>query len=115
MDRAHFLHGFLNPKIIAFYGANNKGASLASIQIMNLIKSQYDGKLFPIHLELDSVMGFKAYKSIMEVPEVPDLVVIVLPAEIVPQIFEECGKKGVKRIILISGGFRELVDDRENT
>jgi acetyl-CoA synthetase (ADP-forming) len=115
MDRAHFLHGFLNPKIIAFYGANNKGASLASIQIMNLIKSHYDGKIFPIHLELGSVMGFKAYKSIMEVPEVPDLVVIVLPAEIVPQIFEECGKKGVKRIILISGGFRELVDDRENT
>jgi acyl-CoA synthetase (NDP forming) len=115
MSTNHFLHGFLNPRSVAFYGANNKGASLASIQIMNLIKSRYDGKIFPIHLELDSVMGFKAYKSITEVPEVPDLVVIVLPAEIVPQIFEECGKKGVKRIILISGGFRELIDDRENT
>jgi acetyl-CoA synthetase (ADP-forming) len=115
MNEHHFLHGFLNPKSVAFYGANNKGASLASIQIMNLIKSNYDGKIFPIHLELDSVMGFKAYKNITEVPEIPDLVVIVLPAEIVSQIFEECGKKGVKRIILISGGFRELVGDRENT
>lgn len=54
----------------------NKGGSLASIQIMNLIKSRYDGKIFPIHLELDSVMGFKAYKNISELPEIPDLVVI---------------------------------------
>jgi acetyl-CoA synthetase (ADP-forming) len=60
-------------------------------------------------------MGFKAYKSISDIPEIPDLVVIVLPAKIVPEIFRECGEKGVKRIILISGGFRELIEDRKNT
>ncbi len=114
MSRDHFLHGFLNPKNVAFYGANNKGGSLAAIQIMNLIKSGYDGNIYPIHLKLDSVMGFKAYKSIADIPEIPDLVIVVLPAKIVPQIFKECGKKGVKRIILISGGFRELMDDRKN-
>ncbi|MFW9929895.1 MAG: acetate--CoA ligase family protein, partial [Candidatus Thorarchaeota archaeon] len=107
--------GFLNPKSVAFYGANNKGSSLASIQIMNLIKSKYDGKIYPIHPKLESVMGFKAYKTISEIPEVPDLVVIVLPAKIVPGIFRECGEKGVKKIILISGGFRELVGDRDNS
>ncbi|MFW9937347.1 MAG: acetate--CoA ligase family protein [Candidatus Thorarchaeota archaeon] len=115
MSESHFLHGFLNPKSVAFYGANNKGGSLAAIQIMNLIKSNYDGKIFPIHLNLDSVMGYKAYKSIQDIPEVPDLVIIILSAEIVPNIFRECGEKGVKRIILISGGFRELIGDRENT
>lgn len=114
MSEHHFLHGFLNPKSIVFYGANNKGVSLASIQLMNLIKSHYNGKIYPIHIELDSIMGFKAYKNISQVPEIPDLVVIVLPAKIVPQIFKECGKKGVKRILLISGGFRELIGDREN-
>ncbi|MEJ2293442.1 MAG: CoA-binding protein [Candidatus Lokiarchaeota archaeon] len=115
MSEDHFLHGFLNPKSVAFYGANNKGSSLASIQIMNLIKSKYDGKVYPIHPKLESVMGFKAYESISDLPEVPDLVVIVLPAKIVPGIFRECGEKGVKKIILISGGFRELVEDRDNT
>jgi acetyl-CoA synthetase (ADP-forming) len=115
MSEDHFLHGFLNPKSVAFYGANNKGGSLASIQIMNLIKSEYDGKIYPIHPKLGSVMGFKTYKSIADLPEVPDLVIIVLPAEIVPGIFRECGEKGVKKIILISGGFRELIGDRENT
>ncbi|MHA1932044.1 MAG: acetate--CoA ligase family protein [Promethearchaeota archaeon] len=115
MREAHFLHGFLNPKSVAFYGANNKGNSLAAIQIMNLIKSEYDGTIYPIHLKLDSVMGFKAYKSILDLPQIPDLVVIVLAAKIVPQIFKECGEKGVKRIILISGGFRELIGDYKNS
>lgn len=115
MSINHFLHGFLNPRSVAFYGANNKGNSLAAIQIMNLIKSGYDGNIYPIHLKLESVMGYKAYKTIKDVPEIPDLVVIVLPARIVPQIFRECGEKGVKKIILISGGFRELIDDRINT
>jgi acyl-CoA synthetase (NDP forming) len=114
MSETHFLHGFLNPKSVAFYGANNKGSSLAAIQIMNLIKSNYDGNIYPIHLKLDSVMGYKAYKSITELPEIPELVVIVLSAKLVPQIFEECGEKGVKRIIVISGGFRELIGSRKN-
>lgn len=115
MSENHFLHGFLNPKSVAFYGANNKGSSLAAIQIMNLIKSNYYGNIYPIHLKLDSVMGFKAYKSIAELPEIPELVVIVLSAKLVPQIFKECGEKGVIRIIVISGGFRELVGSRKNT
>ncbi|MFX1600504.1 MAG: acetate--CoA ligase family protein [Promethearchaeota archaeon] len=115
MNETHFLHKFLNPKSIAIYGANNKGNSLAGLQIMNLIKSGYDGKVYPIHLKLESVMGFKAYKKIAKIPEIPDLVVIVLPAKIVPQIFRECGEKGVKRIVLISGGFRELIGERKNT
>ena len=115
MSENHFLHGFLNPSSIAFYGANNKGGSLAAIQIMNLIKSGYDGNIYPIHLNLESVMGFTAYKSLDEIPEIPDLVVVVLPAKVVPQIFKECGEKGVKRIILISGGFRELTGDRKNS
>ncbi len=115
MSRDHFLQGFLNPKSVAFYGANNKGGSLAAIQIMNLIKAEYSGNVYPIHLKLDTVMGFKAYKTLSEVPEVPDLVVIVLNSKMVPQIFRECGENGVNKIILISGGFRELIDDRKNT
>ncbi len=112
---AHFIHEILNPKSVAIYGANNSGASLACIQLMNMIISRYDGKIYPIHLKLDSVMGFKAYRNITDVPEAPDLVIIVLPPKVVPEIFRECGEKGVKRIILISGGFRELLGDRNNS
>ena len=111
---AHFLQEFLAPESVAVYGANNKGAGIGSLQLMGLIISGFKGKIYPIHLKLDSVMGFKAYKTIAEVPEVPDLVLVVLPTKIVPQIFRECGEKGVKRIILISGGFRELSGERAN-
>ncbi len=110
----HFLHDFLYPNSIAFYGANNKGTGIASFQVINLILSKYRGKVFPIHLNLDSVMGYKAYRSISELPEVPDLVIIYLPPKIVPEIFRECGEKGVKRIIIVSGGFREMIGDRKN-
>jgi len=111
----HFLHEILNPKSIAIYGANNKGTSLASIQLMNIIISGFEGKIYPIHLKLETVMGYKAYNTITEIPETPDLVVIVLPPHIVPEIFRECGEKGVEKIVLISGGFREMVGDRANT
>ena len=66
MSRDHFLHGFLNPNSVAFFGANNKGGSLAAIQIMNLIKSKYSGNVYPIHPKLESVMGFKTYKTIYD-------------------------------------------------
>ncbi|MBY8988522.1 MAG: CoA-binding protein [Candidatus Lokiarchaeota archaeon] len=115
MNRDHFLHGFLNPKSVAFFGANNKGGSLAAIQIMTLIKFEYSGNVYPIHPRLETVMGYKTYKTISEVPEVPDLVVIVLTAKNVPQVFKECGEVGVNKIILVSGGFRELSGDRKNT
>jgi acyl-CoA synthetase (NDP forming) len=112
---AHFLEKFLTPESIAVYGANNSGGGIGSIQLMGLIISGFKGKIYPIHLKLDSVMGYKAYKNISELPEVPDLVLVVLPPKIVPQIFRECGEKGVKRIVLISGGFRELIGERSNT
>ena len=114
MSKDHFLHGFLNPKSVAFYGANNKGGSLAAILIMNLIKSGYSGNVYPIHPKLETVMGFKTYKTISDIPEIPDLIIIVLAAQNVPQVFRECGEQGVNKIILIPGGFRELSGDRKN-
>ncbi len=111
----HFLHDMLNPSSVAIYGANNSGASLACIQLMNMIISRYDGNVYPIHLKLNSIMGYKAYKTIADVPETPDLVIIVLTPKIVPKIFKECGEKGVNKLILISGGFRELSGNRKNT
>ena len=61
---AHFLEKFLNPESVAVYGANSKGAGIGSFQLMGLLISGFKGNIYPIHLKLDSVMGFKAYKSI---------------------------------------------------
>ena len=111
----HFLHDFLKPKSVAIYGANHSVATtMGTMLLSNLIIGGFDGNVYPIHLKLDSVFGYKAYKSISEVLEVPDLVIIVLPPRVVPQIFEECGEKGVTKIVLISGGFREVTGKLKN-
>lgn len=112
----HFLHDFLQPKSIAIYGANNTfGTTMGTMLLLRIINPNFKGKIFPIHLRLDIVLGYTAFKRISDVPEIPDLVVIVLPPRVVPQVFKECGEKGVKKIVLISGGFRELIGDRTNT
>ncbi|MBD3253494.1 MAG: CoA-binding protein [Candidatus Lokiarchaeota archaeon] len=111
----HFLHELLNPTSVAFYGANNSlGTTMGSMQLVNLIISGFDGKIYPVHLKLDNVLGYKAYRSITDVPEIPDLVVIVLPPRVVPEVLRECGQKGIKYAVLISGGFRELSGERDN-
>jgi len=96
---AHFLHDFLRPKSIAIYGANNSyGTTMGTMQLIRIISSGYKGKIFPIHLKLDKVLGFKAYKSIAEVPELPDLVIIVLPLKWSLKYLGNAEKKGLKRL-----------------
>ena len=67
----------------------------------------YEGAIYPIHTTEKEVRGHKAYQSIMDVPEVPDLAIIILPTEIVCETMEACGQKGIKHAIVVSGGFRE--------
>ncbi|MHA1899174.1 MAG: acetate--CoA ligase family protein [Promethearchaeota archaeon] len=110
--KPHFLEDFLNPKSIVIYGANeNLLGNMGSQQLLNIIDNGYKGKVFPIHPRLDSVFGLKAYKSVFELDEVPDLAIIILPNRIVPEILEELGKKGVKNIVMVTAGFREVENE----
>lgn len=112
---SHFLHDLLNPKSIAFYGATNSYEKFGSMLFMRIITSGFEGNIYPIHLELDNVLGLKAYRKIADVPEVPDLVVLVIPSKVIPQVFKECAEKGVKYLVIVSGGFREMVGEYKNT
>ncbi len=83
--------------------------TMGSMQLRNIISGVgFDGNIFPIHPRLDKVQGIQAYKSVFDIPIVPDLAFIILPTRIVPQVMEECGQKGIKRLIITSGGFREI-------
>lgn len=66
-----------------------------------------DNNIFPIHPRLEKVQGYKAYKSVMDLPIIPDLAFIILPTRVVPEVMEECGQKGIKNLLITSGGFRE--------
>lgn len=101
------LYPIVNPKSIAFFGASNTFMRMGSIMLSSMQALGYEGKIFPVHPTEKVVRGLPAYSSILDVPEVPDLAIIVLPTEIVCQTLDDCGKKGIRHAIVVSGGFRE--------
>ena len=107
----HPFNQIMNAKSIAFYGASNNPAKMGTMQMIHLVKEDFTGRVFPIHPKEKTVLGVPAYRSVADLPDVPDLVVLVLPTGIVPGILEECGRKGIKGAVIISGGFRERGED----
>jgi acetyl-CoA synthetase (ADP-forming) len=102
------LFPIVNPKSIAFFGASNRFSSMGTNQLSSLKSLGFEGNIYPIHPKEKRVLGFEAYQSVRELPEIPDLAVMVLPTGIVPQVMEECGRKGIKQAIVVSGGFNEV-------
>ncbi|MCD6484447.1 MAG: acetate--CoA ligase [Candidatus Odinarchaeota archaeon] len=104
------LSKFFNPKSVAVIGASTNPSKVGHAIVGNLIDSGYVkiGKVYPVNPKADEILGLKCYKSVTEIPDEIDLAVIVLPSRIVPAVVEECAKKGIKSIIVISAGFKEV-------
>jgi acetate---CoA ligase (ADP-forming) len=102
------LDTLFRPKSVAVIGASTKELSIGNRVIRNLVDFGFKGPIFPINPKADEVRGIKAYKSILDAPDNIDVVHMVIPAKFVPMAVEDCGKKGVKNIIINSGGFSEI-------
>ncbi|GAB4555130.1 MAG: acetate--CoA ligase [Anaerolineae bacterium] len=101
------LETFFSPKSVAVVGASTDRKKLGYIVLNNAVQAGYKGNLYPINPKADQILGYKAYPSLADLPETPDLAVIVIPYPGVPAIMEECGKKGIPAAVVISAGFRE--------
>jgi acetyltransferase len=101
------LEVFFSPQTVAVVGATEKQGSVGRTILWNLITSPFGGTVYPVNPKRPNVLGVKAYPSVKELPEPPDLAVIVTPAPSVPAIIGECVDKGVKAAIVISAGFKE--------
>ncbi len=104
----HPLNPIFKPKSIAIVGASRDPKAIGHQCVKNLIDSKYEGKIYPINPKADEVAGLKCYHSIMEVPDEVDIALIVVPAKYVPAVAEDCGKKGVKGLVIIASGFSEV-------
>ncbi len=102
------LNGLLRPKAIAIIGASAQEGKIGYTVVKNLIDSKYDGDIYPVNPKASEILGFKAYKSVLDIPGEVDAAVIVVPARFALQVTEECGKKGVKGLIVIASGFGEV-------
>lgn len=98
---------FFRPKSIAVIGATRDPKGLGGSVLNNIIQAPFKGAIYPINPKATEILGLRAYPTVMDVPGGVDLAVITTPARFVGQLLEDCGKKGVKAVIIISAGFRE--------
>lgn len=106
-DIVNPLDAIFIPKTVAVIGATEKPGSVGRTLLWNLITNPFGGTVFPINPQRHSVLGIKAYPTILDAPEKIDLAVIVTPAQTVPQIISDCVNAGIKGAIIISAGFKE--------
>ena len=102
------LQALFRPKSVAIIGASRTPGKVGHIIAKNTIESGFEGGIYPINPRAEEILGLKCYASILDVPEAVDLAVIAIPAKHVLQAAEECGRKGVKGLIVISAGFKEI-------
>ncbi len=99
---------FFDPKSIAIIGASSKPGKVGYNVLSNIVESKYKGNLFPINLKAEKILGYTSYKSVLDVPEEIDIAIIVIPGKFVNSIAEECGKKKIKGLVVITAGFKEI-------
>lgn len=102
------LDALFKPKSIAVIGASRKPGKIGYTILKNIIEYGYHGRIYPINPKAKEILGLKAYPSILKVPGDVDMAIIAIPADKVLGAAEECGKKGVKVLVVITAGFGEV-------
>jgi len=102
------LNSLLRPKSVAVVGASAQPGKIGYTVIENLIKGGYQGKIYPINPTATEILSLPVFSDVSVMPENVDLAVITLPAKLVNQVAEACGRKGVKALSVITSGFSEV-------
>ena len=100
--------GFFNPKSVAIVGASRQKSKVGYEILANMVEAGYEGKIFPVNPQADAIGRLKCYPDLQSIGEVPELVVIIVPAKIVPGIMRQCAKIGAKSVIIVTAGFKEV-------
>nr|MDO8132827.1 CoA-binding protein [Candidatus Njordarchaeum guaymaensis] len=99
---------FFSPVSVAIIGASDNPNKFGYNVMKNLIDAGFNGDIFPVSLRESTVFNRAVHKSVLEIPTPVDLAIIIIPATAVPNAIEECGRKGIKAISVLSGGFSEV-------
>ena len=111
MDKfADNMDSLFNPRSVAVIGASENSGKLGFHVMKSLTKGGFAGKIIPVNPGTAEIMGIKVSTSISDYDGQVDLAIVVLPAKLIPGVFRECADKGVKGIVLITAGFKEIDD-----
>jgi len=105
---------FFQPRGVAVIGASREPGKLGHEILKNIIDAGYKSGIYPINPKADEILGLKCYQSVKDIPDQVDLAVLVIPAHFVSRVISDCGEKGVKAVVVISGGFREVGPEGED-
>lgn len=97
------------PRSVAVIGASDNKTKMGYAVFHNLL--QFPGKVYPVNNKNSEVQGIKCYPTLSAIPGPVDMVVITVPAHLVPGVMEECGQVGVKMVVIITAGFKEMDED----
>src|SRR5512137_496213 len=101
------LNYFFEPKSVAVIGASSTPGKAGNEILVNLRANGYAGKIFPINPSEEEVLGFKAYRSVRDIPEPVDLAVFIIPAEKTLSAIKDCAEKKIPAAVIASGGYAE--------
>ncbi len=102
------LDAIFAPKAVAVIGATERPGAVGRDIFANLTNGSFQGKVYAVNSKSKTILGHPAYAAIGQVPDQVELAVIVTPAATVPGLVKECSAAGVKGLIIISAGFKEV-------
>ena len=108
------MHEFFNPKSVVVIGVSPRPENLGRNIVDNLDRFGFKGPIYQVSAQKDEYKGRPIYQDVRDLPETPDLAVVLTPAATLPAIFRACGEKGVRRLVVETAGFSELAEDRRD-
>lgn len=102
------LNGFFHPKSVAVIGASRDPKKIGYVILQNFVLGHFHGRIYPINPNAEKILHLKVFPSVLKVKDKIDLAVIAIPAPLVPNALEECGRKKIANVIIVSGGFEEV-------
>lgn len=109
---AEFMEKFFTPQSVALVGASATPGKVGNSVLDSLAKHDYTGKVYPINPKAEEILGVKCYPAVDAVPDAVDLVVVCVDLSVTAPVLEQCAKKGVHNVVIVSGGGKELGGER---
>ena len=110
-DIVKSIHAMLHPRNIVLVGATDKPGNYAERIWNNLIKYQFEGRLFPVNARRETIWGVACYKDFSSLPEKPDHVLVLVPARFAVQVIRDAAAAGARSATIVTSGFSELQDE----
>lgn len=109
---AEFMENFFTPQSVALVGASATPGKVGNSVLDSLAKHDYKGKVYPINPKAEEILGIKCYPAVDAVPDAVDLVVVCVDLSVTAPVLEQCARKGVHNVVIVSGGGKELGGER---